>query len=112
MRRARIVAMPVPPSTMLSTSARRTFERLRISPQPGLTVRPLPQPPGRGVQGLNYPAYIDQISAAICSAWETWRSTAVLVDVVINAVTAVGGKVVGPAWTPLILSRGPCNSPE
>ncbi len=107
--------MPVPPSIMLSTSTRRSFERLRGSPQTGqagLAVRAFTQGATRGGQGLDYPAYIDQVSAAICFAWATWRAAASLVGVTINAVTASGGNVVGPAWMPLILARGPCHSPE
>src|SRR5687768_13026212 len=38
-------------------------------------------------------AYIEGITKAICSAWSTWQSSATLVGVVINAVTAVGGQV-------------------
>jgi hypothetical protein len=56
--------------------------------------------------------YIDGICDAICSAWSTWQSTAVLTGVVVNAVTAVGGAVVGPPWTPLILAQGPKESPQ
>ncbi len=56
--------------------------------------------------------YIDGICDAICSAWSTWQSAATLVGVVVNAVTAVGGNVVGPPWTPLILAQGPKASPQ
>lgn len=56
-------------------------------------------------------AYLDGICTAICSAWSTWQSSATLVGVVINAVTAVGGQVVGPPLTPLILAQGPKASP-
>ncbi len=107
--------MPVPPPTMLSTSARQSFERLRGSGstgQPGFTGPSFTQGGVSGAQGLNYPAYIDQVCAAICSAWAMWRAAATLVGVTINGVTASGGKVAGPAWSPLILAHGPCNSPE
>ena len=107
--------MPVPPSIMLSTSARRNFERLRSSPRTGqvsLAAQAFAQRFVRGVQGLDYPAYIDQISAAICSAWATWQAAATVVGVTINSVTAAGGKVAGPPWMPLILARGPFQSPE
>jgi hypothetical protein len=51
--------------------------------------------------------YIDGICSAICSAWSQWQSAATLVGVVINGPTAVGGQVVGPPWTPLIMSSAP-----
>jgi hypothetical protein len=90
--------MPVPPSTLLSSFARRTFERLQSSPRPV-----------RGVQGFDYLAFIDQISGAIHSAWATWQSSAVLVGVMINGPSATGGSVVGPPWAPLILAHSPVS---
>lgn len=51
--------------------------------------------------------FIDGICDAICSAWSTWQSAATMVGIVINAVTATGGQVVGPPLTPLILAQGP-----
>ncbi|HEY1341006.1 MAG TPA: hypothetical protein VGF59_26020 [Bryobacteraceae bacterium] len=56
--------------------------------------------------------FIDQICGAICSAWSQWQSAATLVGVVINGVTAMGGQVIGPPWTPLILAAGPIKTPE
>ena len=56
-------------------------------------------------------SFLDGISDAICSAWSTWQSAATLVGVVVNAVTAVGGQVVGPPLTPLILAQGPKATP-
>lgn len=56
--------------------------------------------------------YIDGICDAICSAWSTWQSAATMVGVVINAVTATGGQVVGPPLTPLILAQGPKDGPS
>lgn len=55
--------------------------------------------------------YIDGICDAICSAWSTFQSSATIVGVVINAVTATGGQLVGPPLTPLILAQGPKSSP-
>jgi len=52
-------------------------------------------------------AFINGICKAICCAWQDWAKQAVLQDVVINAATAVGGKVTGPEWTPIIQSKGP-----
>lgn len=56
-------------------------------------------------------SFLDGISDAICSAWSTWQSSATLVGVIVNAVTAAGGQVVGPPLTPLIMAQGPKSSP-
>ncbi len=56
-------------------------------------------------------SYIDKTCSAICSAWSTWQSAATLVGVVVNAVTAAGGQVVGPPLTPLILAQGEVSTP-
>jgi hypothetical protein len=59
-----------------------------------------------------FSAYIDGICSAICSAWSTWQSSASMVAVLINAVTAGMGTVVGPPMTPLILAQGPKGKPQ
>lgn len=67
------------------------------------------------VQKMNHAKYgkfIDGICDAICSAWSTWQSSATLVGVVVNAVTAMGGQVVGPPLTPLILAQAPKEGME
>lgn len=56
--------------------------------------------------------FIDGICTAICSAWSTWQSAATMVGVVITGPTAMGGQVVGPPWTPLILAQGPKETPN
>lgn len=56
-------------------------------------------------------AFIDGTCDAICSAWSQWQTAASMVGIVINAVTAVGGQIVGPPWTPLILASAPKASP-
>jgi hypothetical protein len=56
-------------------------------------------------------SFIDGICSAICSAWGQWQSMATMVGVVINAVTATGGQIVGPPWTPLILASAPKTTP-
>jgi len=56
--------------------------------------------------------YLDGICTAICSAWSQWQSAATLVGVVVNAVTAAGGQVVGPPLGPLILASAPMSSPQ
>ncbi len=57
-------------------------------------------------------SYLDGICDAICSAWATWQSSAVLTGVLINAVIATLGQVVGPPITPLILAQGPKSKPN
>src|SRR6476646_9121516 len=56
-------------------------------------------------------SFIDGTCSAICSAWSQWQTMATMVGVVINAVTAMGGQIVGPPWTPLILASAPKASP-
>jgi len=55
--------------------------------------------------------FIDGICSAVCSAWSQWQSAATLVGVVINAVTASVGQVVGPPWMPLIMASAPKSTP-
>jgi|tagenome__1003787_1003787.scaffolds.fasta_scaffold20931379_2 hypothetical protein len=57
-------------------------------------------------------SYIDGVCSAICSAWSQWQTAATMVGVVINAVTAVGGQIIGPPWTPLILASAPKGTPQ
>jgi hypothetical protein len=56
-------------------------------------------------------SYIDKKCSAICSAWSTWQSAAVLTGVVVNAVTAAGGQVAGPPLQPLIIAQGEVSTP-
>ena len=56
-------------------------------------------------------AFIDGTCSAICSAWSQWQTAATMVGIVINAVTATGGQIVGPPWTPLILASAPKATP-
>ncbi len=56
-------------------------------------------------------AFLDGTMSAIASAWSQWQTTATMVGVVINAVTAVGGQIVGPPWTPLIMASAPKSTP-
>lgn len=51
--------------------------------------------------------FMDGVCSAICSAWSQWQAASTLVGVVVNAVTAAGGQVVGPPLTPLIMSSAP-----
>jgi len=58
-----------------------------------------------------YERFIDGMCAAVCAAWSQWQSQAVLSGVVIEGAIARGGKVLGPAWTPLMLARAPKEGP-
>jgi hypothetical protein len=51
--------------------------------------------------------FIDDTCSAICSAWSQWQTAATMPGVVITAVSAMGGQIVGPPWTPLILATAP-----
>jgi hypothetical protein len=55
--------------------------------------------------------FIDGMCSAICSAWSTWQNAAALTGVVINGPTAMGGQIVGPPMTPLILKDAPKSTP-
>jgi len=57
-------------------------------------------------------SYIDGIVDAICQAWSTWQSAAVMTGVLINGPIAALGQVLGPPWMPLILASGPKMSPQ
>ena len=65
----------------------------------------------RRVRLARYEQFIDGMSGAICSAWSRWQSQAVLSGVRVEGKVASGGKVLGPAWAPLILERVPAGSP-
>jgi hypothetical protein len=56
--------------------------------------------------------YMDGVMSAIASAWGQWQTQATMVGVVINAVTAMGGQIIGPPLTPLILASAPKNTPN
>lgn len=55
--------------------------------------------------------FIDDTCSAICSAWSQWQSAATMVGVIVNAITATGGQVVGPPWMPLIMASAPKSTP-
>ena len=105
--------MPAPQASMFSQLARLSYRGAAAGAIAGIAARVAEAAAlGVGGQGLDYEVYIDQISVAICSAWSQWQSMATMVGVIINAVTATGGVVVGPPWTPLIVARGPKQNPE
>lgn len=51
--------------------------------------------------------YIDGICDAIAQGWSTYHSTVCLTTVNVMGPTAMGGMLVGPPLTPLILASGP-----
>jgi hypothetical protein len=55
-------------------------------------------------------AFIDGMCSAICSAWGTWQSGAVMTGVVVAGPAAIGGQIVGPPWTPIIMATAPKSS--
>jgi len=63
------------------------------------------------VRLARYGQFIDGICGAICSAWSRWQGQAALSGVCVEGTVASGGKVLGPAWAPLILERAPAGSP-
>ncbi|HEY5949398.1 MAG TPA: hypothetical protein VIV40_28080 [Kofleriaceae bacterium] len=56
--------------------------------------------------------FIDGVCSAICSAWGQWQSLASMTGVLINAVSASLGMVVGPPLAPLILASAPKSKPS
>lgn len=56
--------------------------------------------------------FIDGICSAICSAWGQWQLAATMTGVMVNAVIAVGGQVVGPPLFPLIMASAPKHTPN
>lgn len=56
-------------------------------------------------------AFIDKTCDAIASAWGQWQNMASMAGIVINAVTATAGQMVGPPLTPIILAQGAKGSP-
>ncbi len=95
------------------------FQPSEKATAPDTTVPPLFMPASlnkyhtdaQKMHNSNVGQFIDGIVDAICSAWSTWQTAATMVGVVINGPTAVGGQIVGPPWTPLIMAQGPKNTP-
>ncbi|HEY4178091.1 MAG TPA: hypothetical protein VGM90_14690 [Kofleriaceae bacterium] len=59
----------------------------------------------------DYGEFIDETCKAICSAWDQWHQLATMSGVLINAVTASLGMVVGPPLAPLIIAQGLKKTP-
>jgi hypothetical protein len=59
----------------------------------------------------NFGTYIDKITSAICSAWDTTQKLATMTGVVINGMAALGGQVIWPPMGSLILAQGPMSTP-
>jgi hypothetical protein len=60
-----------------------------------------------------YGEFIDGMCEAICFAWQQWQTTATMSGIIINAVIAAGGQIMGPPLAPLILShpQAPMKTP-
>lgn len=56
-------------------------------------------------------AFIDDTCSAICSAWSQWQMATSMTGIIINAVTATGGQLVGPPIGKLFLATAPKTSP-
>ncbi len=56
-------------------------------------------------------AFLDKTCEAICNAWSNWQSTAGMTGIMVNAITASAGVLVGPPWAPLIIKDGAKASP-
>jgi hypothetical protein len=55
--------------------------------------------------------FIDGMCSAVCSAWSQWQSTASMAGIIVAAVTASGGQMVGPPLQGLILPSAPKTTP-
>jgi hypothetical protein len=87
-------------------------------PQPAL---PLPMPPALFLAASNsaqdlanqkqfsqeFSDFIDGMCRALCQAHDLWRKMAFFKDVIINAVTAIGGTLDGPGLQSFILLSAP-----
>ncbi|MBP6841902.1 MAG: hypothetical protein KA190_31675 [Kofleriaceae bacterium] len=56
-------------------------------------------------------AFIDGITSAICSGWDSWQKAATLATVTVTGPMASGGVLVGPPMMPLIMASAPKSSP-
>lgn len=56
----------------------------------------------KGVYRESLNPVIEDLCKAVCTAWATWQSTVILIDVMIQGPVAIGGKLVGPPIEPLI----------
>ena len=64
------------------------------------------------IVGVLFEEFIDGILAAFAGAVDEWSKMAVLVNVKVNAVTAMDGKIQGPPMEPLILKSAPMGTPQ
>ncbi len=86
--------MPAPPAPLMRRLARERFGHFVLRARRRYAV-------------ARYERFIDGICEAVCVAWREWQSQAALSGVVVEGGVARGGRVVGPAWAPLILARAP-----
>lgn len=58
-----------------------------------------------------YSAFINDLATAVTTAWKTWQAGASFTGVIVNAVTASGGMLVGPDMGGLIMMNAPKANP-
>lgn len=90
--------MPAPAASQMRATARARFNDFALRA-------------ARRVPLGRYEAFIDGIAEAICAAWSRWQSIATLSGVSVSGSVASDGRVLGPAWAPLILARAPRLTP-
>ena len=83
--------MPSPSSSLMSEIAKQALQRIL---PPGVSPDP-------------YRTFIADMSGAIAGGFSQWHASATLTGVVINAVTANGGRLIGPPLAPLVLAQAP-----
>jgi hypothetical protein len=106
-----------PPPGRPADQYRKAFkpDELASVPTPGLflpaSVNKYHCDTARKISG-DFSDFIDGICSAICSAWSQWQSLASMTGILINAVSASLGQVVGPPLMPLILASAPKTTPQ
>jgi hypothetical protein len=100
---------------------RQAFKQDELSTQPAVSASgpPLFRPASlnryhtdaQKMHIAKYGEFIDGICDAICGAWGQWQNVASMTGIMVNAITASMGQVVGPPLTPMIMMQGPKSSP-
>jgi hypothetical protein len=99
---------------------RQAFKPEELSTQPAVTPgAPLFRPASMNkyhtdaqkMHIAKYGEFIDGVCDAICGAWGQWQNLASMTGIIVNAITASLGQVIGPPITPFIMMQGPKSSP-
>lgn len=56
-------------------------------------------------------SFIDKMTDAICTAWDTWQTAATMSAIIVNGPTASAGMLVGPPWQAIIMPLAPKETP-